>query len=232
MSLNYPENTVFYRTPTGLKQHEIEEDKLNKDPEYPSAWFAANQTRPCMDDLGRIVKEGLVKRNLCVENACECIYRSVKEDIVWEMECVEKWESFGHTVAGDKARISPLNIIDWKEVRNGKGGILAVGNLAAGEMIDMSAGIICIYRLLSIQNREGTSNDYVNAVTQKIKLVLSSAPWGNNVVPGGSGSLFKNWLNNSVYKALVAVIDMLLYKHPNHPYAGLRVGALTSRYKD
>ena len=128
--------------------------------------------------------------------------------------------------------IKPLDLIDWEDTPNNKGGTMDRSNMGAGELTGLFATLVSVYRLASIEGREGTSNDYVTSVYEKIKNVLTGEPWNFKTLPNGLGLLFKSWLSNPSYNATIAVIDMFLYRYPSHKFSSLRVGTLNSRYKD
>lgn len=87
--------------------------------------------------------------------------------------------------------------------------------------------IASIYRICNIDREEYRAR-IVEAVNTRIRGRGSPDPITVVDIYG----TYRSWLNDPWFCSMIAFVDMYMAKHPKHPFSEVRLGTITSRFKD
>lgn len=206
-----------------------------KSHQYPSEWFKRNPGgKPRICALGKKIttedlrinvasalEAGLLTSQLAVAYLCRVLSL--------QMEPLdEDWTSYGTTIGLKGTSISPLSLINVTE-KEGMPGAMTGSQATAEDDKWMAMFLVSVYRIVRIGN-VGYRTTVAKRLFDRIK---------NYRKVGDSGMTmdivytnYSKWLGDENYVKLIAAIDMFYYKYPMSDYSELRIGTLSSRYKD
>ncbi|CAH2088827.1 unnamed protein product [Euphydryas editha] len=236
------EDSSYYLETNELVTIEYKHPGLDVD--FPSEWFAKqDNTKPTAvvprfngqdEELIRAVKGGIRAAGLTLPTAKQFMYRyCTRIGVVLG----EQWESFGRVICDPRERVTPWSIVTITEgpaaiptetmlEAHPRAGQVPPDDPHSWTQKAMMMFILCIYRLAKVQNEEYSEN-LRGRLEAQIK-----AEGGAGMSLHGAKGLYGSWLNDSGFLKMIAAIDMFFHKCKNHPDAMLRIGSLTSRFRD
>lgn len=212
--------------------------------DFPLDWFVkSNRTRPSTAVLKCKVTEEELYRSVRgrIKSAClamptvKCFLYAYGKTLKERLN--EKWESFGCTIGESGTEVTPWDIVtilengdhipaepivslDQTEER--------VGSVNAGGWTprSMALYILCVYRLVKINNE-----DYVSMLEKRMSDTLTSEG-GKGMSFHGVRQIYTSWLSDRGFLKMVAAYDMFMNRFPDNPSSILRMGSLSSRFRD
>uniref|UniRef100_A0AAN0N739 Nucleoprotein n=1 Tax=Lobos virus TaxID=3139875 RepID=A0AAN0N739_9VIRU len=204
---------------------------------YPSAYFEKNQhTKPkvhlpkntlTVAELQASLTDGIALSRARVEHAVLLLHHFGK---TLKGKLTETWTSFGVEIGQAGEEITPWDLIDIVFSDTEPPAPSAYAGAVTSE-VGLFGFILFLYRALSVRDR-GTAQ-YRTSIHAKLAQLLSAAPFSVAKADFSSaGTAYVAWASDAAYLAMVAAIDMFLYRFPGDTHATVRIGTMPSRYKD
>ncbi|AJR28298.1 nucleoprotein [La Joya virus] len=201
-------------------------------PQYPSEYFASNPQAPLVKiphpDLDlkgarQIVKASISQGTLDVNVVIRFIYLVGLE---FKATLDTKWKSFGVDIGDVGATMCPWNLLTVEFDTH----VAPRGNIDQTATKDddlwMMAYVLFVYRYSRAQMAT-----YKATLFDKFKVQI--APHTDpGFIPTAPHANYSAWLSNRNYCKLIAALDMFFTHFPQHPEAFLRIGTITSRFRD
>lgn len=199
---------------------------------YTSAWFRGNQLKPPLHipatklglaELRQNVYSGIYGQNLTKSLAIAYLHALF---ITKPSTLTADWVSFQRTIGLNGAEVT-LN--DMMAVESPEEEIAGIDQAGVTNKCDewMAIYLCGIYRI-----NNAVRPDYKVQVSNHITDAMRKAGGPTDVSAGGIIGLYTDFIRDRWFNALIGAIDMFLVKFPNHELAAVRVGTLTSRFKD
>ena len=142
----------------------------------------------------------------------------------------EEWKSFGIVIGKRGDTITPLSLLQLKEVENPVAGSSVVGKQGFDTVSQVGWELISMYRIIMI--RDNIDQVYTKSIKESVKSVFRGSPFSVNINPfiayGGVRGVIQD---RSDYMMLVAALDMFMSRFHLHKYAPSRVATINSRDK-
>lgn len=199
---------------------------------YPSQWFQQHALKPPLHiprtnlDLPALrqnVYAGIYGRNLTKSLTVAYLYALF---VSKPGQLTANWVSFNRTMGLNGEEVTLDNMM---AVETPVEDISAINQAGVTEKFDewMAIYLCGIYRI-----NNAVRADYKVQVSNHITDAMRKAGGLGDVSAGGIIGLYTDFVRDRWFNALIGAIDMFLVKFPNHELAAVRVGTLTSRFKD
>lgn len=201
-------------------------------PTYPSEWFAnhpgsrptikLSSTGTAVQVLRETVADGILRSSLSLPAVKRYLYQAFVEH---PSILPNNWTTFGVEIGVAGGRVTIGDILLY-EVCNDVITPVTIPNITADDDLWICIYLCGIYRIMNISNDQYRLNVGSNINQQ---LSANRAPSG---VTTGGYSVYRHFMADPDYLKLIAAIDMYLHKFKKHKFSPVRVGTITSRYKD
>nr|APG78745.1 putative nucleoprotein [Wuhan House Fly Virus 1] len=207
--------------------------QIEKAGEYVHPWFTQNRSKPPVkipqvDDAAgsrlRSITKGFASGVICSVQTASAFLSWKMKSMTARLDSV--WKSYNQVIGGPNTDITPLSLLSVEEA----GAPLISGNEISSSEADekwIVGYILCLYRL-------GRVNDanYRGDLIKSMKPILEAQGMPNTANLLADCGKTTAWCQCPVFKKLVAAIDMFFYRFPDHEWSFVRIGTISSRYKD
>lgn len=146
-----------------------------------------------------------------------------------EVDATEAWTSFKVKICETSHKVTPMSLVKAEDAQT-TGSENVSGNATEKDDLWMALYLCTIYRVSYIQY-EDHRNVILGRLEDQLKTMIED--FGNfDIHRSEIYSKYKHFVNDSEYVKLIACCDMFYYKFKTAPEAILRLGTLSSRFKD
>lgn len=209
----------------------------NFKPEYASTWFAtpANDgSKPQVTLPTVTAARTLAALRMSVKHRIATNAAVLHESMLYIELAISRitspleanWTSFGRVIGAANAQVA---LSDLYNRVNGEDPWESVQGVAATERDDlwMIMYLVSIYRICNTKYK-----DYRQIVCAEINASLRSRGAPKQIDITNVYKHYKIWIWNQWFCALIASVDMYMSKFPFHVLAEVRIGTITSRFRD
>lgn len=201
--------------------------------QYPSDYFAASPGKPKLTihaydvELGSCLFNGLIRGTANVDAAIAFIYHTINK---YPIKCSEEWSSFNNNICKADADCQLSNLFHQQDSTK----VLTLTEKASSysEARDekwLLLALVAPFRLIAC-----THDDYRGKIVPLIENKLQGLGKASTVAIAIDSfhTKYASWATNPTYRKLIAGVDMYFTRFREHDLAILRMGTLTSRFKD